>query len=85
VSGVIALENSFAILKLERVVPASEDAPSFESLRAQLRDDVRLRRERILMNELAGRLLPGAGELRIFDEEIRHAWRRARSSIPARR
>ncbi len=85
VSGVIALENGFAILKLERVVPAPEDAPSFESLRAQLRDDVRLRRERILMNELAGRLLPGAGELRIFDEEIRHAWRRARSSIPARR
>ena len=50
--------------------------PSFEEARAALASEVRARRQRILMEELANRLAPDPGELEIFDPQLQEAWRR---------
>jgi len=80
VSGAIALESGYALLTLERVLPPRADAPDFESVRALIANDARLRRERILMAELANRVRSEGGAPSIFDAQIREAWERSRAA-----
>lgn len=76
VSGAVALEEGFAVVRLDRVTPPKADAPPIDAVRGQLAEEARLRRERILMSELATRLRAGADEVRVFDAELREAWLR---------
>ena len=75
VSGAIVLDEAHAVLRLERIVPADDAAPSYEEARPALLEDARRRRERILMGELADRLRPGARELQVFDPALDRVWR----------
>jgi len=71
VSLPIALDDGYAVLKLERVIPP--DGVTLEEARPRLRREVRLRQERILMNELARELLDDAS-VTVFDPALRWAW-----------
>ena len=70
-TGIIFLENRYALARVERILPA--DGVEFESVRAELERSARLSQERLKMAELAGRLgvLP---RVRILDAELRRAW-----------
>ena len=76
VSGAIALGSRYAVIKHMRTVPGDADAPTFDSVRAELASEVRARRERILMSELASRLRPGVGEIDVFEPLMGRAWQR---------
>lgn len=76
VSGAILLDSGYAVLKLVRVDEPVPDAPTYEQARAAIASEVRSRRQRILMEELANRLTPEGGELDIFDPQLQEAWRR---------
>ncbi len=76
ISPVIAVENGFAIMLLERDLPA--DSSTFESVRDELQAFIRLRQERLLMDRLARRLLD-ATPITVFDESLNWAWKNRRS------
>jgi hypothetical protein len=75
-SGAVALPNGFAILKLEEIIPA-EDV-EFATVRPIVLQDARSEQERVLMTQLARRLLTSAN-LRILDPTLESAWRRRRA------
>lgn len=71
-SSPIIVESGFAVVKVEQVIPGS--AMTLESVRPTLTAEVRLVRERVLMERLAGRLL-GQTQVTVFDRELDWAWR----------
>ncbi len=70
-TGIVFLEDRYAIARVERIVAA--DGVEFETVRGDLERSARLSQERLKMAELAGRL----GErprIRILDPDLRRAW-----------
>lgn len=67
-SAVIALDRGYAVLYLERRIPAT--GASLASSRALLERTLRRRKERVASEELARRLLAGA-DLTVFDASLR--------------
>lgn len=76
VSPVLAVDQGFAILLLEEAIPA--DNTTLEAVSDQIRAEVRIRRERLAMEELARRLLKSA-QISIPDRSLDWSWR----SVPA--
>lgn len=78
VSEPIALDGGFALLKLDARLPGSE--VSFEEVRGSLEQAVRLRAERVLMQQLA-RELTGSAEVVVLDPSLNAAWQNQRRSL----
>lgn len=72
ISNPIIVENGFAVAKVEQVIPGS--GMTYESVRDSLVAEVRLVRERVLMERYAGRLL-GSAQVTVFDRDLDWAWR----------
>jgi len=69
----VALTGSYAIVKLEEIIPAQSVPDALNS--PTIETDARAEQERILMTELARRLLNSAS-LNILDPTLQNAWRR---------
>jgi parvulin-like peptidyl-prolyl isomerase len=69
----VLIEGGFAVLLLEREVPATGVA--LEDARPELEKLVRTGQERLLMDQLARRMLGGAA-VTIFDESLNESWSR---------
>jgi parvulin-like peptidyl-prolyl isomerase len=80
ISPVLAVDRGFALVLLEERLPG-RDVPR-ETVEEQLRAEVRLRLERLAMDDLAARLLRGAS-ITVFDRGLERAWR-ARPSATER-
>ncbi len=76
-SNPIAVEQGFAILKLERVIPA-QNRP-LEQVREQLVRDLTVRQERLRMDELARSLLQRVAPVALEDH-LRWSWTATRGS-----
>ncbi|MBX3357379.1 MAG: peptidylprolyl isomerase [Phycisphaeraceae bacterium] len=72
VSQPIAVGGAFAIIKLEEQLPGS--GPGYDAAKADLEAEVRLVRERVVMDQIARRLL-GASNPTVFDAGIDWSWR----------
>ena len=83
-SDPIMLTNGYAIVQLVREIEAAReadaDAPPGAN-RAELERLVRLSQERILMDQLARRLMAGVS-VTIFDDSLQDSWQRARRAAP---
>lgn len=77
VSGPIMLEESLAIIRHEKIIPA--DGVALEEVRDEVEKQARRSQERILMEELARRLIREA-DLTILDAELDRQWRDARGA-----
>jgi parvulin-like peptidyl-prolyl isomerase len=77
-SPIIALENGYAILKCERLIPGS--SVPFETVAEPLAREARLRIERTLMARQARSLMEGV-EVTVLDAELNEAWKRQRRRI----
>ncbi|MEX2219932.1 MAG: peptidylprolyl isomerase [Phycisphaerales bacterium] len=73
-SPIIPAERGFALLLLEQAVPADGVEPG--SVAGSIRMEVRRRRERIEMDDLARRLLRSAN-LSVLDRTLDRSWRNA--------
>lgn len=71
-SGVIALDQGYAIVLVEQVHSAS--AIPLESVASELEREVRLVRERAAMDRLAGQLLRAA-DITVLDPALEWSWR----------
>jgi hypothetical protein len=71
VSPVIAVDRGYAILLLEEILPA--DSVAFEAAAGEIERQVRLRRERLAMDDLARRLLREA-QITVFDSSLGWSW-----------
>jgi parvulin-like peptidyl-prolyl isomerase len=76
-SAVIPVDRGFALLLLEEQLPP--DGVKLEDVSTQIRAEVRKRRERLAMDDLARRLLRGAN-VSILDRSLDWSWR---NSLPA--
>ncbi|MEM8758251.1 MAG: hypothetical protein AAGF47_10780 [Planctomycetota bacterium] len=74
IGPVIALDRAFALVLVERVVPA--DGTPLEAVRGRLEARVRARAERLEMNRLAETLI-GQAEITPLDDSLRWAWDRS--------
>jgi foldase protein PrsA len=79
-SDPVAIEGGYAILRLDRVLSASE--ATLEELRPVLEERARRRQERIRMGALADRLLEQA-RVTVFDDALERAWRQHRQARQA--
>jgi len=70
-SGIVFLDDRFAIARLERTLRA--DNVEFESVRDEIEATARLSQERLKMAELAGRL-GVQPRIRLLDPVLRQAW-----------
>ncbi len=75
VSRPIMVDGGFALLRLERLVPGT--GRTIEEEREPLTEFSRRRQERLLMEQLARRLVDEAS-LTILDDSLHDAWRRSR-------
>ena len=74
ISNPILLDHGFAILKLERIIPANGTGHrGLEEVRPEMERLVRLNQERILMEQLARSLLANTS-VQIFDESLLFSW-----------
>jgi len=72
VSPIIALDGVYAVVRVdERIGP---DGVALETVRGELERAVRLRQERLAMNERGRRLLAGA-RVTVFDPALSRSWR----------
>jgi hypothetical protein len=78
-SAVVAVESGYAILLLEEVVPG-DDKP-FEEVRDLFEREVRLRRERLAMDDLARRLIRSA-DVSVMDRSLHWSWQNALAAPP---
>ena len=69
ISEPVSVDQGYAIVRLDEVIPAPADRPSFEEARTSLVREVRLRQEQLLMARLARRLLDEA-EVRVLDPSL---------------
>lgn len=79
VSDPIAIENGFVIARLEEVLPPS--GRTYEEAAAEVEAEVRLVRERILMDRLASRLIASSRVL-VMDGALDWSWRARREDGP---
>jgi len=78
VSPVFSVENGYAIVKLEeRIGQESSAAPALEMVRGELEREVRLRQERLLMSQMARRVMAET-EVSVVDGKLKEAWERRR-------
>lgn len=70
----IALDASYAILMLDEIIPATTP-PNTAQAEEALARDVRIQHERLLMNQLARRLLSEAN-VRVVDPSLDWSWQR---------
>ena len=70
-SPVIAIDGGFALLWLEEVIPAQDTA--YEQVRDQLESQVRLRLERVRMEQLARTLIERANVV-VLDPALNDGW-----------
>ena len=75
ISDPILLESGYAVVQLVGELPA--DGPPPSSVQDEIEALVRLSQERLLMDQLARRLLANT-QVTIFDEALRESWRQAR-------
>ncbi|MHC4948880.1 MAG: peptidylprolyl isomerase [Planctomycetota bacterium] len=73
VSAPVLLDRGYAVIQLVEEVPA--DPTPLADVSASLRDTVRRSRERVLMDQLARRLLREA-QVTVFDDHLHESWRR---------
>ena len=78
-STVLGVDQGFAILLLEEILPG--DQVSFEQAAPRLETDVRLRRERLLMDDLARRLIREAN-VSVLDRSLGWSWQNAVTPTP---
>lgn len=78
ISDPVALDNEFALLKLEQIMPGSGVAP--EAVDAALRDQVRRRAERVLMQQLVRELVSQA-QVVILDSTLARQWETRRAEL----
>lgn len=71
-SPVIALSPNYAIVLVEEIIP--DQGVPIDSVRATLRDDLRRRQERLLMDRKAQAILEGSG-LTVIDPSLQWSWR----------
>lgn len=76
----IALDNAYAILLLDEIIPASAPADT-AAAEEVLVADVRIQQERLLMNQYARRLLSEA-RVTVLDREVDWSWQRRSSAQP---
>lgn len=75
----IALDASYAIVMLDAIIPPPVGAPaSIDDVRDELERDTRLYQERVLMDDLARRLLDGA-HVSILNPALDRSWRQRRN------
>lgn len=67
ISPVLGADRGFALLLMEQRLPG--DGVSFEASAAELREEVRARRERVAMDDLARRMLRGS-QIRAMDRSL---------------
>lgn len=78
-AGPIALDETFAILMLDSIIPPPSGAPSsIDDVRDELERDARLYQERVLMDDLARRLLDDA-HVSILNPALHRSWRQRRN------
>lgn len=77
ISSVIALDDNFAILKLERIRPAENVSKS--SVQAQLSESVRREYERLRMQQLANGMLDDARVV-VLQPALNESWHAARGN-----
>jgi hypothetical protein len=70
-SGVLAVDRGYAVVLLEEIIPA--DHTPYEQAAPLLETDVRLRRQRVLMDDLARRLLREAN-VTVNDRSLGWSW-----------
>lgn len=73
VSQPIAIDQGFAILRLDDTLPATTPPADDVAARPLLERDVRTQQERLLMNQLARRMLESAS-ISIMDRTLDEAW-----------
>lgn len=78
ISAPIAVDQGYAVLRLDAVLPAFSPPPDRAEAEPMLEREVRLQQERLLMNQLARSLLDSA-RLTVLDRALDDAWR-ARAS-----
>lgn len=71
-SSPILLDNGYAILQMVGVTPRQEI--TLAEARPRLEKQIRLNQERLLMDQLARRLLNGA-TITVFDDELNESWK----------
>lgn len=69
ISEPVSVDQGYAIVRLDEVIPPPADRPSFEEARTSLVREVRLRQEQLLMARFARRLLDEA-EVRVLDPSL---------------
>lgn len=72
-SGVVALEQGFAVLQREPGDLRASEPPALADVRPDLEREARLRQERLLIGEKARELLEGS-RITIFDAALDRAW-----------
>jgi len=75
ISAPVLVDGGYAIIQFVREVPG--DGVPLDECRAEVESSLRLAQERLLMDNLARRLLAGA-QVTIFDSHLEPGWRRAR-------
>lgn len=78
VSAVLPVDQGFAVLLLEEAIPP--DGVTLDAVSDTIRTEVRLRRERLAMEDLARRLLKSA-QITIPDRSLEWSWRGARAGL----
>jgi foldase protein PrsA len=76
VSSPILLDDAYAVIKLERTI--AQTGPPIEEVWLEMQRLARLRQERILMDQLARRLL-GETTVTILDDSLHESWNKRRA------
>jgi len=79
VSDPIAIENGFVIARLEEVLPPT--GRTYDEVAADIEAEIRLVRERVLMDRLAARLL-AASPVIVMDRSLDWSWQTRREAAP---
>ncbi|MBL8744886.1 MAG: peptidylprolyl isomerase [Phycisphaerae bacterium] len=74
----VAIDQGYALLRLDEIIPPSPSAADPDTIRPLLERDVRTQQERILMNQLARRLLDAAS-ITIMDRALDEAWKQRKT------
>jgi hypothetical protein len=82
ISEPVALDQGFAIVMVERVIPASAEAPDLAAASPSLEAEIRLVRERALMEKAAARLLRSS-EITVLDPSLAWSWEGRAGARPA--
>lgn len=81
VSPIVAVDSGFALVFLDARIPPT--GVTLESARTRIADDLRVRQERLLMDDLARELL-SEGRVTVFDPSVAWSWERTTDTPPAR-